>query len=177
MKSKVGRSYVWVAVTVCSAEVEEAEPPAVLVASESPAEPPAVESPTEPEAEPEVEEVPAPASDEEVKPKEVPKRVKVWSLAPNKGVDLAIESGVASAEPQTVGQMFQDTLRNWPTRQALMSKENGVWNPVTYEQYYANCLGAAKSFKKVGEKTGHVGSGTYFGKQVRLCKLLGTWVG
>lgn len=103
-----------------------------------------------PEAAPEVET--APAAAEEVKAKEevVTKREKVRSTRPNEGVDLAMESsGFASAQPKTVGEMFQETYQLYPNREALAYKEDGNWIPVTYSQYYANCLNAAKSFKKV----------------------------
>lgn len=120
------------------------------------------EPPKEAEAKPEDEAVPevqpseepkaAAGAEEEVKSKEevVIKREKVRSIDPSEGVDLAMESsGVASKPPQTVCAMFQETYQKYPNRDALFFKAEGLWKPVVFTQYYANCLGAAKSFKKV----------------------------
>ena len=82
--------------------------------------------------------------------KEPVKREKVWSTIPSEGVDIAMErEGPACVEPRTVGQMFQDTYQTWPNREALMEKVGGNWVPTTFSQYYAKCLAAAKSFRKV----------------------------
>ncbi len=86
----------------------------------------------------------------EVKPKEDAKREKVWTVNPGEGVDLAIgSSGMASVDPITVGQVFKNTLQNYPNRPGLRYKKGGEWMSVTFTEYYANCLSAAKSFMKV----------------------------
>ena len=112
-------------------------------------------------AEDALKEPPAPAAEEAtgdgeaVKSKEepFPKRVKVWSVIPSEGVDLAIEKeGLPSMKPTTVGEMFQETYQKYPNRDGLCfktSRDAPEWERVSFSQYYANCLAAAKSFKKV----------------------------
>ena len=107
------------------------------------------------EAEQQAEDPPAEAPSaevEEVKSKEpeIPERVNFRSTDPRIGVDLAIEKdGVGSAKPVTVGEMFKNTLNEFPDKPALFFKEGEQWNPVLYSEYYDLCIRAAKSFKKV----------------------------
>ena len=118
---------------------------------QEPEESPAAELPPETQNEQpqEAEQPTQPPEEEPVAQKEPVKRVKVRSTLPSEGVDIAMGDGVASVEPRTVGEMFQDTYQKWPNREALMEKVDGAWVPTTFTQYYANCLAAAKSFRKV----------------------------
>ncbi len=65
-------------------------------------------------------------------------------------MDLAIgTSGLEAAEPTTVGRMFQDTVAKFPDQPAIRYKEGDVWVPLTYREYYNQCIKAAKGFLKV----------------------------
>jgi hypothetical protein len=83
-------------------------------------------------------------------------------------VELAVEgSGIAAIKPVTVGQMFQATCRKYPERKALFYKESGNresgnWQSVTFTQYYAHCVSAAKSFMKVRGVSSKVSLHNYY---------------
>ena len=79
-----------------------------------------------------------------------PQRRKVRTTDPSEGVDLAMGvTGIAAIPPITVGQMFQETVRKFPSHPALRYKEEGEWKSITYDGYYKLCIRAAKSFLKV----------------------------
>lgn len=79
-----------------------------------------------------------------------PQRRKVRTTDPSDGVDLAMGvKGIEAAPPITVGQMFQETVRKFPSHPALRYKEGGEWKSITYEEYYKLSIRAAKSFLKV----------------------------
>ena len=110
--------------------------------------------PTPPEVETKEDAPPKEAGeDEKVKGKEETKvsgRSKVRSILPSEMVDLAIESnGIASWEPMTIGQMFQESYQKFSDRNALCYKEDEGYKCVTYTQYYTICVNVAKSFIKV----------------------------
>lgn len=75
----------------------------------------------------------------------------VRTTDPSVGVHLAIgNSGLSAQAPVTIGERFKSTVSRAPDRPALCYKEAGTWREVTYRQYYALCVAAAKSFLKVG---------------------------
>ena len=77
-------------------------------------------------------------------------RVRFSTSRPDQAVDIAMgESGLAAAEPITVGEMMQRTVVRVPQHVALRYKIRGSWRDVTYREYYSQCLSAAKSFLKV----------------------------
>ena len=96
-----------------------------------------------------------------VKVSEVPKfpqRSKVRSTIPNEGVELAVGEGeLEGAEPTTLGQVFQQRVKEFPDTPALKWKEKMgegeesqlVWRTATYTDYYKSCIDAAKSLLKV----------------------------
>ena len=92
---------------------------------------------------------PEDASQEETV-KSKPVRVKVWSIDPADGPDIAMEqSGISAEEPITIGQMMKNTVSKVPDRVGLRYKTGETWNDITYQQYYDQCIAVAKSFLKV----------------------------
>ena len=95
----------------------------------------------------------ATTQDNEDEPKPKPQRLprtKVYSINPGEGVDLAMgESGITAEEPMTVGQMFQETMGKIPDHPALRYKEGETVQVITYREYYAQVIRAAKAFLKV----------------------------
>ena len=83
-------------------------------------------------------------------------RVRYSTSRPDEAVDIAMgESGLAAAEPLTVGEMMQRTVVRVPHHVALRYKiSGGSWRDVTYRDYYRQCLSAAKSFLKVSTQCG-----------------------
>lgn len=80
----------------------------------------------------------------------LPQRRKVRTTDPSEGVDLAMGmKGMEAVPPITVSQMFQETVRKFPSHPALRYKEEGEWKSITYNGYYELCIRAAKSFLKV----------------------------
>lgn len=78
-------------------------------------------------------------------------RKKIRSTDPADGVDIAMEeSGAASQKPITVGAVMLDTVSKIPDHVAMCYESDGVWNDITYTQYYNQCVAAAKSFLKLG---------------------------
>ena len=64
---------------------------------------------------------------------------------------LRSDQGLEAADPVTVGQMFMETVKKYPTRPALCSKEScdEDWKEITFAEYYKLSFQAAKSFIKV----------------------------
>lgn len=113
--------------------------------SEKPAAEPVSEQPGEKEQE----EQPAEEEGEAAAPSP-PQRRKVRTTDPSDGVDLAMGvKGIEAVPPITVGQMFQETVRKFPSHPALRYKEGGEWKSITYDEYYELSIRAAKSFLKV----------------------------
>ena len=86
-------------------------------------------------------------------------RVRFSTSRTEEAVDIAMgESGLAAAEPLTVGEMMQRTVVRVPHHVALRYKIRGggdgagCWRDVTYRDYYLQCLSAAKSFLKVNRQ-------------------------
>ena len=95
-----------------------------------------------------------PVLDEEPKPKPHPVRTKVRTWNSDEVVDLAMgESGIESAKPITVGELFKDAVRRHQRHPALQYKENGEWKAISYADYHSCCFKAARSFLKVRVKT------------------------
>ena len=88
----------------------------------------------------------------------LPQRSKIRTTVPSEGVELAIgkPGELEGAEPVTFGQLFQQTVEEFPDIAALKWKERVgegeesemVWKTATYAEYYRSCLDAAKSLLK-----------------------------
>ena len=77
-------------------------------------------------------------------------RTKVRSTDPADGIDIAMEeSGLASEDPLTVGALMKATVSKVPNHYAMRYKTGEVSTGITYQQYYDNCIAAAKSFISV----------------------------
>ena len=86
----------------------------------------------------------------------LPQRRKVRTTDPSEGVDLAMGvKGMEAVPPITVSQMFQETVRKFPSHPALRYKEEGEWKSIAYSRYYKLCSRAAKSFLKLGLEPYH----------------------
>ena len=80
----------------------------------------------------------------------LPKRSKVRTTDPRDTLEILVESeGLAADEPTTVGKVFKSTVSRIPDHTALRYKEDGVWNDITYKEYYDLVIKAAKGFLKV----------------------------
>lgn len=75
---------------------------------------------------------------------------QLWSTGREQAVRLRMEeSGPGSKAPITVHQMFLETVEKYGNHPALVSKKDGQWMTLTWNQYYEQCRAAAKSFLKV----------------------------
>ncbi|MFT7796920.1 long-chain-fatty-acid-CoA ligase ACSBG2-like [Arapaima gigas] len=80
----------------------------------------------------------------------------LWSTARDQPVQLrVVSSGPGSETPMTVMQMFQETVANYGHLPALVYKQQGQWEMLTYKEYYQQCRMAAKSFLKLGLERYH----------------------
>jgi len=57
--------------------------------------------------------------------------------------------GMNSLEPKTIGQIFKETVAEFPDRNSLGYKDGEEWKYIKFPQYYDMCIAAAKSFIKV----------------------------
>ncbi len=72
------------------------------------------------------------------------------STQPNMGVNIAMgKSGIESVAPTTVGNMLKESCKNFSERPGLAYKKDDNWVKVSFNEYYKNCIKAAKSFIKV----------------------------
>ena len=64
---------------------------------------------------------------------------------------LRSAQGLEAADPVTIGQMFQDTVKMFPKRTALCFKENvdSDWKEISFAKYYSFTTQAARSLLKV----------------------------
>ena len=64
---------------------------------------------------------------------------------------LRSAQGLETADPVTIGQMFQDTVKRFPKKTALCFKETGDsdWKEISFTMYYSFTTQAAKSLLKV----------------------------
>ena len=73
-----------------------------------------------------------------------------WSCDPSVGITLNIGNRGASAEPpQTVLDMFHETLSCYGDNLALAAKRAGQWQQWTYTDYYHESITVAKALIKV----------------------------
>lgn len=81
---------------------------------------------------------------------------QLWSTGREQAVRLRMEeSGPGSEAPITVHQMFLETVEKYGNHPALVSKKDGQWMTLTWNQYYEQCRAAAKSFLKLGLERYH----------------------
>ncbi|XP_062481162.1 long-chain-fatty-acid--CoA ligase ACSBG2 isoform X1 [Pezoporus occidentalis] len=80
----------------------------------------------------------------------------LWTTQRDGEVKLRItEKGLGSKAPETVHELFQETVKKYSNYYALASKKNGKWVKLTYQMYYNECWKAAKSFLKLGLERFH----------------------
>uniref|UniRef100_A0A8C9VXM2 long-chain-fatty-acid--CoA ligase n=1 Tax=Scleropages formosus TaxID=113540 RepID=A0A8C9VXM2_SCLFO len=80
----------------------------------------------------------------------------LWSSARDQPVQLRmVSSGPGSETPMTIMQMFQETVGSYGHLPALVAKQQGQWETLTYHEYYQQCRAAAKSFLKLGLERYH----------------------
>uniref|UniRef100_A0A669EWU2 long-chain-fatty-acid--CoA ligase n=1 Tax=Oreochromis niloticus TaxID=8128 RepID=A0A669EWU2_ORENI len=80
----------------------------------------------------------------------------LWSSGREQAVRLRMEdSGPGSETPITIHQMFLETVEKYGDHPALVSKKDGQWMTLTWNQYYEQCRAAAKSFLKLGLERYH----------------------
>ena len=73
-----------------------------------------------------------------------------WSCDPSVGVSLRLgTSGPASEQPVSIIEMLQKTVESYGHCLALSVKRRGEWRQWNYEEYYQDCVTAAKAFIKV----------------------------
>ena len=83
-----------------------------------------------------------------------PPGCKVRSSNPHEPLQIlrSAQGLEAAADPVTIGQMFQDTVKMFPKRTALCFKENGGdsdWKEISFAKYYSFTTQAARSLLKV----------------------------
>lgn len=80
-----------------------------------------------------------------------------WTTDPSQRVKLRLgENNAALEKPQTLIELFLSTLEHFGNHRALAVKRVGEWRFWTYEDYYRDCITAAKGFIAVcknGEMT------------------------
>lgn len=76
--------------------------------------------------------------------------VPLWTTSASGEVKLRIDS-TCSQTPVTIHQMFQESLQKYGSLSAMASKKNGIWETITFWEYYNLSRKAAKSFLKVNK--------------------------
>ncbi|XP_077120324.1 long-chain-fatty-acid--CoA ligase ACSBG1 isoform X1 [Ranitomeya variabilis] len=76
---------------------------------------------------------------------------KLWTTVADGSVRLRIDSSCPQT-PVTVHEMFLDSVDKYGSLNALSSKKNGVWEHITFKEYYQLCRQSAKAFLKLGLK-------------------------
>ncbi|XP_061585567.1 long-chain-fatty-acid--CoA ligase ACSBG2-like [Cololabis saira] len=80
----------------------------------------------------------------------------LWTSSRDRAVRLRVEgSGPGSETPVTIHQLFLETVENYGDRAALVFKQDGQAETLTWRQYYEQCRAAAKSFLKLGLERFH----------------------
>ena len=80
----------------------------------------------------------------------MPLSSRYWSCDPSVGVSIRMTSeGTSPLEQLTVIEMLQKTVKYNGDCLALAVKRFGMWRKWTYEEYYHNCITAARAFIKV----------------------------
>ncbi|XP_028921284.1 long-chain-fatty-acid--CoA ligase ACSBG1 isoform X2 [Ornithorhynchus anatinus] len=82
-------------------------------------------------------------SEDEISPE------SLWTTSADGLVKLRMDHTCSHA-PITVHQMFKAAVEKYSSLNALGSKRNGMWEKVTYSQYYLLSRKAAKSFLQLG---------------------------
>ena len=84
-------------------------------------------------------------------------RTKFRSSNPADGIDIAMEeSSIALEDPLTVGAFMKATVSKVPNHCAMRYKTGDVSIGITYQQYYDNCISAAKSFISVSNVNNYI---------------------
>ncbi|XP_073435471.1 long-chain-fatty-acid--CoA ligase ACSBG1 isoform X1 [Dendrobates tinctorius] len=76
---------------------------------------------------------------------------KLWTTVADGSVKLRIDSSCPQT-PVTVHEMFLDCVDKYGSLNALSSKKNGLWEHITFKEYYQLCRQSAKAFLKLGLK-------------------------
>uniref|UniRef100_A0A6I8RHL1 Long-chain-fatty-acid--CoA ligase ACSBG1 n=1 Tax=Xenopus tropicalis TaxID=8364 RepID=A0A6I8RHL1_XENTR len=84
---------------------------------------------------------------------------KLWTTEANGSVQLRIDA-LCPQSPITVHQMFLESVDKYGPLDALSTKRNGIWEHVTFMDYYKLCRQAAKSFLKDGSTHSWIGAHT-----------------
>ncbi|XP_072258159.1 long-chain-fatty-acid--CoA ligase ACSBG1 isoform X2 [Pyxicephalus adspersus] len=79
---------------------------------------------------------------------------KLWTTTADGSVKLRIDASCPQP-PVTVHQMFLECVDKYGNLNGLSSKKNGVWEHITFLEYYKLCRRAAKSFLKLGLERFH----------------------
>lgn len=81
----------------------------------------------------------------------VKSKEKLWTTVADGSVELRIDLSCPQP-PVTVHQTFMECVDKYGDLNALSSKKNGVWEHVSFLEYYKLCRQAAKGFLKLGLK-------------------------
>nr|KAF6408820.1 acyl-CoA synthetase bubblegum family member 1 [Rousettus aegyptiacus] len=84
-----------------------------------------------------------------------PPEEALWTTRIDGRVRLRVDCGSAQQPPCTVHQMFCRTLEKYGGLRALGFKRQGVWEHISYSQYYLLARRAAKGFLKLGLERAH----------------------
>ncbi|KAG8576396.1 hypothetical protein GDO81_009845 [Engystomops pustulosus] len=79
------------------------------------------------------------------------KEEKLWTTLVDGSVRLRIDSSCPQT-PITVHKMFLECVDKYGSLNALSSKKDGVWEHITFKEYYQLCRQSAKAFLKLGLK-------------------------
>lgn len=84
-----------------------------------------------------------------------PPEEALWTTRLDGRVRLRVDRGSTLQPPYTVHQMFCRTLDKYGGLCALSYKRQGVWEHISYSQYYLLARQAAKGFLKLGLERAH----------------------
>lgn len=73
---------------------------------------------------------------------------KLWTTVTNGTVRLRIDSSCPQT-PVTVHEIFLECVDKYGSLTALSSKKDGIWEHITFQEYYQLCRQSAKAFLKV----------------------------
>lgn len=76
---------------------------------------------------------------------------KLWTTVTNGTVRLRIDSSCPQT-PVTVHEIFWECVDKYGSLTALSSKKDGIWEHITFQEYYQLCRQSAKAFLKLGLK-------------------------
>ncbi|KAG8440182.1 hypothetical protein GDO86_006110 [Hymenochirus boettgeri] len=97
----------------------------------------------------------------------------LWTTDASSSVHLRID-GNCPQDPITVHQMFMDSVNKYGAFNAMSTKRNGIWEHVTFKEYYRLCRQAAKSFIKLGLERFHTVGILGFNSQEWFISAVGT---